>query len=130
MTVENFLRGVVTDSLPNFNGNIHDANGMSFPEFLSEKSTETPSIFISYEGFSDVEYYSDGSGNVLTENYSLYIRCNDSVKTHVKALMVALGGEYSEFTDDDGAIKYVQIISGQTFRDNGADAFEITLQIK
>ena len=99
MTVENFLRGVVTDSLPNFNGNIHDANGMSFPEFLSEKSTETPSIFISYEGFSDVEYYSDGSGNVLTENYSLYIRCNDSVKTHVKALMVALGGKYSEFTD-------------------------------
>ena len=130
MTAEDFLRSVATSALPQFKSNIHDANGMSFPEFLSEKSTETPSIFISYEGFSDVEYYSDGSGNVLTENYSLYIRCNDSVKQHVQALMIALGGEYSEFTDDDGAIKYVQIISGQTFRDNGADAFEITLQIK
>jgi len=130
MTVEEYLRTTVEAVMPAFKGNIHDANGMSFGEFLNEKSAETPSVFISYEGFTDVEYRSDGMSDVDTENYSLYIRCNDSVKQYVKLLRDRIKEDGSEFTDDNGVDRYIQIIGGQPFRDNGADAFEITIQIK
>ena len=128
MTAEQFFETLVQNSLPKFN--VVDANGMTFSEFLTEKSVELPSVFISYEGFSDVENYNDGSGGSDSENYSLYLRCADSVKQHVKSLQAAMNSEYSEFTDDDNKCKYVQFNSGQTFRDNGADAFEISVTIK
>lgn len=128
MTAETFFKSLVERALPDFN--VVDANGMTFSEFLTEKSVELPSVFISYEGFSEPENYNDGSGGNDSENYSLYLRCSDSVKPYVKLLQAALHEDESEFTDDDGKNKYVQFNSGQTFRDNGADAFEISVTIK
>jgi len=128
MTAESFFKQLVQTALPKFN--VVDANGMTFSEFLTEKSVELPSVFISYEGFSDPENYNDGSGGSDSENYSLYLRCADSVKPYVKLLQAALNSEQSEFKDDDDKYRYVQFNSGQTFRDNGADAFEISVTIK
>jgi hypothetical protein len=128
MTAESFFRELVQTALPKFN--VVDANGMTFSEFLTEKSVELPSVFISYEGFSEQENYNDGSGGTDTENYSLYLRCADSVKPYVKLLQAALNSDQSEFIDENSNYKYVQFNSGQTFRDNGADAFEISVTIK
>lgn len=130
MTVENFLSNLVESALPDYRNNITAGNGKSLMDFLQSESVEKPSAFISYEGWGEVEAYSDGSRTFDDENYAVFLRTDGDVKAEARMLKNALLAVKSKFTDDEGKVRIVQMLSGKTFRDFGADAFEITVIIK
>lgn len=127
MTPEEFLQILIDTSLDGFT--VCTGNGTDFATFLDENSTEKPSAFISYEGFQNDENYTDGE-EVESEQYKLYLRTDDSVKPYVKQLQYTLHNTYKYiFTDENLNEKYVKMTSGQAYRDNGSDAFEISITI-
>lgn len=130
MTPEEFLTSLIELSLPSFASNIRTGNGSDFATFLDEESTEKPCAFISYEGYEEDEINENGTSVNDTEKYSIYLRTDDSVKPQQKALRSELLKNNSEFTDDEGNSKYVSMSSGQAYRDDGADAFQINVTIK
>lgn len=130
MTAENFIKTLIETALPGYAKNITEGNGKSLMDFLQSESVEKPSAFISYEGWGETDAYSDGSQTFDDENYSIFLRTDGNVKVEGRMLKNALLANYSQFTDDDSVIRHVQFLSGRTFRDFGADAFEITIIIK
>lgn len=130
MTPEAFLQNLIETYLPSFNGKIHTGNGKDFATFLDEDATEKPSAFISYEGYNELDITENGTTAADEENYKIYLRTDDSVKTYHKALREGLLELKSEFTDEDGNDKYVSMPNGQAYRDGGADAFQISVTIK
>ncbi len=130
MTPEEFLQSLIETALPSFTGKIHTGNGADFATFFDEVATEKPSAFISYEGYKELDITENGTTVADEENYTIYLRTNDSVKPYQKALRAELLAQNSEFTDDEGNSKYVSMPSGQAYRDGGADAFQINVTIK
>ncbi len=130
MTPEEFLRQLIELALPSFIGHIYTGNGKDFETFLDEEATEKPSAFISYEGYVEIDISENGTTTEDAESYKIYLRTDDSVKPYHKALRSELLANNSEFTDEDGNAKYVSMPNGQAYRDNGADAFEITVIVK
>lgn len=130
MTPEEFLRQLIELALPSFIGHIYTGNGKDFETFLDEEATEKPSAFISYEGYVEIDISESGTSTEDAESYKIYLRTDDSVKPYHKALRSELLANNSEFTDEDGNEKYVSMPNGQAYRDNGADAFEITVIVK
>ena len=127
MTVENFLQTLIETAFAGFS--VYTGNGTDFATFLDEQSTTKPSAFISYEGFNDDDTYVNGDPTEV-ENYKLYLRTDDSVKPYVKQLKTVLKEQYEHtFTDEDGNERYVKIPSGTAYRDNGSDAFELSITI-
>lgn len=130
MTAENFIRTLIETALPGYANNITQGNGKSLMDFLQSESVEKPSAFISYEGWGETDGYSDGSQTFDDENYSIFLRTDGNVKVEGRMLKNALLAVKSEYEDDNGEMKTVQFLSGKTFRDFGADAFEIMVIIK
>lgn len=130
MTPEEFLIMIIEDSLPSYIGKIHTGNGRDFANFLDTEATETPSAFISYDGFNEENVNENGSGTDDVEKYNIYLRTNGNVKEAVKSLKTELLNNYSVFLDVDGNEHYVRMESGQAYRDNGSDAFQISVTIQ
>lgn len=130
MTPEEFLICLIEDSLPSYVGHIHTGNGKDFATFLDEDSTEKPSAFISYDGFDEDTIYESGTGASDVEKYSIYLRTDDNIKEAVKCLKTGLLSNNSTFEDENGNEFYVVMTSGQAYRDNGSDAFMISVIIK
>ena len=130
MTAENFIKTLIETALPAYAKNITEGNGKSLMDFLQSESVEKPSAFISYEGWGETDAYSDGSQTFDDENYSIFLRTDGNVKVEGRMLKNALLAVKSKFTDDENNVRFVQFLSGKTFRDFGADAFEIMVIIK
>lgn len=130
MTAENFIKTLIETALPGYAKNITEGNGKSLMDFLQSESVEKPSAFISYEGWGETDAYSDGSQTFDDENYSIFLRTDGNVKVEGRMLKNALLAAKSKFTDDENNVRFVQFLSGKTFRDFGADAFEIMVIIK
>lgn len=128
MTNEDFLSDLVAHALPDFN--IVTGEGMNFQDWLISESIEKPSCFISYEGFNETEIYSNGSVSFDDENYSIFLRCDGNLKPYAKLLKARLLELESTFENEDGEQKYVSMQRGNPFRDNGGNAFEISIIIK
>jgi len=129
MTEIQFLRELVESALPTFAGNVHDANGSTLADFLDETASVRPSAFVSYEGFRQTEVTMQGKTEEAEELFSIYLRTDDDVSGYAKALRAKILALASKYTDDDGAEKYVRLTSGQAYRDDGSDAFQISVVI-
>lgn len=130
MTPEAFLQHLIETYLPSFIGKIHTGNGADFQTFLFETANEKPSVFISFDGFEELDIYQSGNVAYDAEKFSIYIRTDDSVKPYYMALRIGLLELNSEFQDEDEQQKTVSMPNGQAYRDGGADAFQISVTIK
>lgn len=129
MTEIEFLTELIASALPTFAGNITDANGSTLDDFLDVKATVRPSAFVSYEGFAQTEITMQGKTEEADELFSVYLRTDDNIVGYVKELRKKLLTLKSRYKDADGQEKYVRMTSGKAFRDDGSDAFEISVVI-
>ncbi len=130
MTPEQFLTELIVSANAEFKSNVRTGNGTDLETFLKSKAAAKPSAYISYEGYSEIDTSEDGKRVEDAENYVMYLLVNNSVKPYHKAIREKLLECGSEFTDEDGNDKYVSMPNGQAYRENGSDAFAITVIIK
>jgi len=70
-----------------------------------------------------------GKSEEAEELFSIYLRTDDDVSGYVKTLRAKLLTLASRYKDDAGAEKYVRFPNGQAYRDDGSDAFQISVVI-
>lgn len=129
MTDIKYLREIISAACPTIIGNITDANGSTLADFLDATAAVRPSAFVSYEGFAQTEITMQGKSEESDELYSIYVRTDDNIVDYIRAIRDKNLELASRYKTESGSERYVRLTSGKAFRDDGSDAFEISVVI-
>lgn len=131
MTDKEFLVDLIETAIPKFSKSVITGNGKDLSTFLGGDSSEKESVFLSWEGFTKLDNNESGSYVEYAQNYIIYFRSVEDIEGYINNIL----GELIEvrnscFENSDGVERFVEMINGQAYRDNGSDAFGITILIK
>lgn len=131
MTDKEFLVDLIETAIPKFSKSVITGNGKDLSTFLGGDSSEKESVFLSWEGFTKLDNNESGSYVEYAQNYIIYFRSVEDIEGYINNIL----GELIEvrnscFYNSDGAERFVEMANGQAYRDNGSDAFGITILIK
>lgn len=131
MTDKEFLVDLIETAIPKFSKSVITGNGKDLSTFLGGDSSEKESVFLSWEGFTKLDNNESGSYVEYAQNYIIYFRSVEDIEGYINNIL----GELIEvrnscFDNSDGAERFVEMANGQAYRDNGSDAFGITILIK
>lgn len=131
MTDKEFLVDLIETAIPQFAKSVITGNGKDLSTFLGGDSSEKESVFLSWEGFTKIDNNESGSYVEYAQNYIIYFRSVEDIETYINDLLAELiEVRNSCFDNSDGAERFVEMTNGQAYRDNGSDAFGITILIK
>ena len=131
MTDKEFLIDLIETAIPEFAKSVTTGNGKAVSDFLIGDSSEKESVFLSWEGFTKLDNNESGSYVEYAQNYIIYFRSVEDIETYINDLLAELiEVRNSCFENSDGVERFVEMTNGQAYRDNGSDAFGITILIK
>lgn len=130
MTDKEFLVDLIETAIPQFANSVITGNGKDLSTFLGGDSSEKESVFLSWEGFTKLDNNESGSYVEYAQNYIIYFRSVEDIETYINNILGELIEVRNSCFEQDNVERYVEMTNGQAYRDNGSDAFGITIQIK